>query len=97
MLLVIVLPFNLVKLVKLNQFVNVVKIVSVVPPVPVLMESDIMNKVQALFVSRRFWVAVAGVAFVALDGAGLGLTEDQITNVFIVGASWIVGDSIRAA
>ena len=55
-----------------------------------------MNKVQALFVSRRFWVAVAGVAFVALDGAGLGLTEDQITNVFIVGASWIVGDSIRA-
>lgn len=97
MLLVIVLPFNLVKLVKLNQFVNVVKIVSVVLPVPVLMESDIMNKVQALFVSRRFWVAVAGVAFVALDGAGLGLTEDQITNVFIVGASWIVGDSIRAA
>ena len=96
MLLVIVLPFNLVKLVKLNQFVNVVKIVSVVLPVPVLMESDIMNKVQALFVSRRFWVAVAGVAFVALDGAGLGLTEDQITNVFIVGASWIVGDSIRA-
>ena len=55
-----------------------------------------MNKVQALFVSRRFWVAVAGVAFVALDGLGLGLTEDQITNVFIVGASWIVGDSIRA-
>ena len=97
MLLVIVLPFNLVKLVKLNQFVNVVKIVSVVLPVPVLMENDIMNKVQALFVSRRFWVAVAGVAFVALDGAGLGLTEDQITNVFIVGASWIVGDSIRAA
>ena len=96
MLLVIVLPFNLVKLVKLNQFVNVVKIVSVVLPVPVLMESDIMNKVQALFVSRRFWVAVAGVAFVALDGAGLGLTEDQITNVFIVGAGWIVGDSIRA-
>ena len=93
MLLVIALPFNLLKL---NKFVNVVKIVSVVLPVPVLMESDIMNKVQALFVSRRFWVAVAGVAFVALDGAGLGLTEDQITNLFIVGAGWIVGDSIRA-
>ena len=55
-----------------------------------------MNKVQALFVSRRFCVAVAGVAFVTLDGLGLGLTEDQITNLFIVGASWIVGDSIRA-
>ena len=54
-----------------------------------------MNKVQALFVSRRFWVAVAGVAFVTLDGLGLGLTEDQITNVVIVLGSWIVGDSIR--
>ena len=54
-----------------------------------------MNKVQALFVSRRFWVAVAGVAFVALDGLGLGLTEDQMRNLVVVGAGWIVGDSIR--
>ena len=55
-----------------------------------------MNKVQALFMSRRFWMAVAGVAIVTQDGLGLGLTEDQITNLFIVGAGWIVGDSIRA-
>ena len=54
-----------------------------------------MNKVQALFVSRRFLLAVAGVAVVAFDGLGLGLTEDQITNVVIVLGSWIVGDSIR--
>ena len=96
MLLVIAWPYNLVKLVKLNKFANVMNFVHVALPVPVLMENDIMNKVQALFVSRRFWVAVAGVAFVALDGLGLGLTEDQITNLFIVGAGWIVGDSIRA-
>ena len=55
-----------------------------------------MNKVQALFVSRRFWVAVAGVAFVALDGLGLGLTEEQTRNLVIVISGWVVGDSIRA-
>ena len=54
-----------------------------------------MNKVQALFVSRRFWVAVAGVAFVTLDGMGLGLTEEQTRNLVVVVAGWIVGDSIR--
>ena len=54
-----------------------------------------MNKVQALFMSRRFWIAVAGVAFVTLDGMGLGLTEEQIRNLIVVGAGWIVGDSIR--
>ena len=37
MLLVVALPFNLVKL---NKFVNVMKIVSVVLPVPVLMENE---------------------------------------------------------
>ena len=54
-----------------------------------------MNKVQALFMSRRFWVAVVGVVFVTQDGLGLGLTEDQIRNLIVVGAGWIVGDSIR--
>ena len=54
-----------------------------------------MNKVQALFMSRRFWVAVVGVVFVTQDGLGLGLTEDQIRNLVVVGAGWIVGDSIR--
>ena len=55
-----------------------------------------VNKIQALFTSRRFWVAVAGVAFVAFDGLGLGLTEDQTTNLVIVIGSWVVGDSIRS-
>lgn len=55
-----------------------------------------IGKVQALFTSRRFWVAVAGVAFVAFDGLGLGLTEDQTTNLVIVIGSWVVGDSIRS-
>jgi hypothetical protein len=53
------------------------------------------NKVQALFTSRRFWIAIGGVAFVAFDGLGLGLTEEQTTNLIIVLGSWVVGDSIR--
>ena len=54
-----------------------------------------VNKIQALVTSRRFWVAVAGVAVVTFDGLGLGLTAEQTTNVVIVLGSWIVGDSIR--
>ena len=54
-----------------------------------------MNKVQALFMSRRFWVAVAGVTFVIFDGMGLGLTEEQTRNLVVVVAGWVVGDSIR--
>ena len=53
------------------------------------------NKIQTLVTSRRFVVAVAGVAVVTFDGLGLGLTAEQTTNVIIVLGSWIVGDSIR--
>tara|TARA_Y100001951_G_scaffold89560_1_gene82075 strand:+ start:291 stop:497 length:207 start_codon:yes stop_codon:yes gene_type:complete len=55
-----------------------------------------VNKIQALVTSRRFWVAVGGVAFVGFDVAGLGLSEDQATNVVLVLAAWIFGDSIRS-
>jgi len=55
-----------------------------------------VDKVQALFTSRRFWIAVSGVVFVAFDGLGLGLTEGQTTNLVIVLGSWVVGDSIRS-
>jgi len=55
-----------------------------------------VDKVQALFTSRRFWIAVGGVVFVAFDGLGLGLTEGQTTNLVIVLGSWVVGDSIRS-
>ena len=55
-----------------------------------------VDKVQALFKSRRFWIAVSGVVFVAFDGLGLGRTEGQTTNLVIVLGSWVVGDSIRS-
>ena len=54
-----------------------------------------VNKIQALVISRRFWVAVGGVVFVGFDVLGLGLSQDQALNVTIVLASWIFGDSIR--
>ena len=55
-----------------------------------------VNKIQALVPSRRFWVAVGGVAFVGFDVLGVGLSQDQAQNVTIVLASWIFGDSIRS-
>ena len=55
-----------------------------------------MIKTQALLSSRRFWVAVAGVVVaVANDGVGLKLTEDQVTFVITMLASWIVSDGVR--
>ena len=54
-----------------------------------------VEKVQALFTSRRFWVAIGGVAVVVFDGFGLGLTAEQTQNLIIVLGSWVVGHSIR--
>jgi len=54
-----------------------------------------INKLTTLTQSRRFWLAVSGVVFVLFDGLGLGLTEDQVNNLVLVGGAWIVGDSIR--
>ena len=54
-----------------------------------------LSKVRSLIASRRFWVAVGGVAFVIFDGLGLGLTVEQINHVALVAGAWIVGDSLR--
>ena len=56
-----------------------------------------LNKIQLLFGSRRFWLAVGGVAFVIFDGLGLGLSAEQVNHVVLLGGAWIVGDSLRAA
>lgn len=55
-----------------------------------------MLKVKDLLQSRRFWVAVSGVALVVgNEGLGLNLQEEQVTLVVTLLASWIVGDSIN--
>ena len=54
------------------------------------------DKLKALTQSRRFWVAIAGIITVMGNDLGLfNLTQDQVTNVVLLCASWVVGDSIR--
>ena len=50
-----------------------------------------------LLSSKRFWLAVAGVATVLLrDQFELPVTEEQVQDVVLLVAAWIVGDSLRA-
>ena len=56
-----------------------------------------MVKLQTLVKSRRFWVAVAGVVAVTSDALGLGLSEEVVTNFVLLGAAWIVGESLRSS
>lgn len=44
--------------------------------------------------SKRFWVAVASVIAVVLKDK-LPVSEADLTNIILVAASWIVGDSLR--
>jgi hypothetical protein len=54
------------------------------------------NKIQALLQSRRFWVAVAGIIAVTTESLGVTtLSSDQIQNIVLLCASWILGDSVR--
>ena len=56
-----------------------------------------MVKLQTLVKSRRCWVAVAGVVAVTSDALGLGLSEEMVTNFVLLGAAWIVGESLRSS
>jgi hypothetical protein len=49
---------------------------------------------ENLFKSKRFWVAVSALVSVALADK-LPFTEQQITDIVLVVAAWIVGDSLR--
>lgn len=54
------------------------------------------TKIQAMLQSRRFWVAVAGVLAVTTESLGITtLSADQVQNIVLVCASWIIGDSLR--
>ena len=44
--------------------------------------------------SKRFWVAVASVIAVVIKDK-LPVSEADLTNIVLVAASWIVGDSLR--
>ena len=55
------------------------------------------DKLQGLIKSRRFWVAVAGIAVTFSDTFGLGLEPDTMQHVVLLLGAWIVGDSLRSA
>ena len=56
-----------------------------------------MEKLKNLVKSRRCWVAIAGVVIAVSDALGLGLSPEMVTNLVVVGASWIVGESLRSS
>jgi hypothetical protein len=56
-----------------------------------------VDKLKAMFKSRRFWVGVAGLVVVFADtlfGEG-SVNPETITSVTLMAAAWIVGDSLR--
>ena len=55
------------------------------------------EKFKALFNSRRFWVAVAGVlTVVASDVFGVELDTEQMVAFTTIVSAWIIGDTLRA-
>ena len=68
------------------------------PPASSILGAGMKEKLDSLVRSRRFWVAAAGVAVVFLkEAVGVPLSEEQITQLVLLGASWIVGESLRSS
>ena len=68
------------------------------PPASFILGAGMKEKLDSLVRSRRFWVAAAGVAVVFLkEAVGVPLSEEQITQLVLLGASWIVGESLRSS
>ena len=54
------------------------------------------NKLTALFQSRRFWVAAAGlVAVIGQEALGVKLDTEQLVAVASIVVAWIIGDTVR--
>jgi hypothetical protein len=53
-----------------------------------------MQKLAALIRSRRFLLAVAGVAAIAMDDV-LGISQEETLQVAAIVIAWIIGDSVR--
>lgn len=59
-----------------------------------------MSKLQTLFKSRRFWVAVAGLVIaVGRDQIPFlsNFSDEQITQAVVMLGAWIVGESLRSS
>ena len=55
------------------------------------------TKLASLCESRRFWISVAGIAVAVSQHMGnpLGISEEQIHDIVLLLAAWVVGDSVR--
>ena len=54
-----------------------------------------MDKLKSVWKSRRVWVAVAGVAVACAHTLGVEVDPETVQYVFLLAASWIVGDALR--
>lgn len=54
-----------------------------------------MSKLESALHSRRFWMAVAGVAVALSEELGLSIPAETIQQVVLLFAAWILGDSVR--
>lgn len=52
-----------------------------------------MDKLLALFRSRRFWAAIAGVAVLVAEP--FGVSGEATTEIIMLVGAWIVGDSLN--
>lgn len=50
---------------------------------------------QKLIESKRFWLSVASVLAVIFKD-NINITEEQLQQIVLLVASWIVGDSLRS-
>ena len=53
------------------------------------------TKLESWIHSRRFWIAIAGVAVAMSEELGLAIPAETIEQIVMIAAAWIVGDSLR--
>lgn len=56
------------------------------------------DKLKSLLQSRRFWAVASGLIVVVTKELGIAnLDESQVTNIAMLIASWVVGESLRSS
>lgn len=56
------------------------------------------DKLKSLLQSRRFWAVASGLIVVVTKELGIAnLDETQVTNIAMLIASWVLGESLRSS